>query len=310
MPALHYRDALAAWQQPCPANDNAPITADSFASLAERRAFVQREQRDPEPVLNCPQLERLGRTSPDAVRLWKYWRDLQCSPALDVFVDNEVLADEGEEANPGYSSGEQDLEVRPTIAELERAMEGAGRIAVVCTVRNGQRFDVHQERRPCILGNTTKIGDLEFREGRLVRYGRTARGAPLEPVERLRSAKESRHASPAADRRHLVQTNAPIAKNADFLAAVCHPTGRSGALLECFAEREQSRKSRESELRQALGAHAEILDLAIGDATAREIGESRGYSGKTAERRGIFLVSEAFAALRAIIGENNLKKAA
>lgn len=65
-------------------------------------------------------------------------------------------------------------------------------------------------------------------------------------------------------------------------------TGRSGAPVECFAEAEQSRKAEEGGLRQALGAHAEILDLAIGDATAREIGESRGYSGKHAERRGIF----------------------
>jgi hypothetical protein len=50
--------------------------------------------------------------------------------------------------------------------------------------------------------------------------------------------------------------------------------------------------------------------LAVGDATAREIGERRGYRGKHAERRGIFLISEAFAALRALVGENILPKAA
>jgi hypothetical protein len=33
MPALHYKEALAAWRHPCPANDNAPLTADSFATL-------------------------------------------------------------------------------------------------------------------------------------------------------------------------------------------------------------------------------------------------------------------------------------
>ena len=174
---------------------------------------------------------------------------------------------------------------------------------------NGQRSDVRQERRPLVLGNTTKMGDLVFHHGQLVRWGSTKRGSPLEPVERLRGEKQSREKPPARNFRRLVRTDAPFANGANFLAGVCHSTGGSGALLECFAEREQSRKSIESELRQALGAHAEILDLAIGDATAREIGDSRGYRGKHAERRGIFLINDAFAALRALVGENNLKKA-
>jgi hypothetical protein len=96
----------------------------------------------------------------------------------------------------------------------------------------------------------------------------------------------------------------------DFLAGTVHSTGRSGAPIECFAEAEQARRVEDSGLRDRLGAHAEILDLAIGDATAREIGERRGYKGKHAERRGIFLINDAFAALRALVGENNLTKAA
>jgi hypothetical protein len=101
-----------------------------------------------------------------------------------------------------------------------------------------------------------------------------------------------------------VQTEAPIAKNAGFLSGACHSTGKSGAPLECFAEREQSRKAEQSQLRHLLGFHAEILDISIGDSTAREIGESRGYSGKHAEKRGIFLVNEALSALRTLVGEN------
>ncbi len=89
-------------------------------------------------MLNLPQLERLGRAAPDVVPLWRYWRDLQCAPAADL-VEKEIQTDEGEEVNSGYSSAEQDLEIRPTIAELERAMEGAGRVSVCCTVRNGIR---------------------------------------------------------------------------------------------------------------------------------------------------------------------------
>ena len=205
---------------------------------------------------------------------------------------------------------ELDLEIRPRVEELLRAIEGAGRFSVVCTVRNGERFDVQRVERPLALGNTTRIGDLVFRNGKLVQYGRTARGVPLQPIERLGESKGSRKPQPTRDFRFLVRTNAPFARMGDFLAGDTHSTGRSGAPLECFAEAEQARKAEEQNLRAALGAHAQILDLAIGDTTAREIGESRGYSGKHAERRGIFLVNEAFAALRVLVSENILAKAA
>lgn len=311
MPAHNFREALATWRQPRHANDNAPITAGSFTSLAERRAFVQRVQRKPEPVLALPTLERLGRLSPDVVALWKFWRDLQAAPAPDVYNEPEIIVDDGEEpANTGFSETELDLEIRPRVEELLRAIEGVGRVSVVCTVRNGERFDVQRAERPLVMGNTTLMGDLVFRSGKLVQYGQTARGKALKPIERLGEPKGSRKPQPTRDFRFLVRTNAPFARIVDFLAGDTHSTGRSGAPLECFAEAEQARKAEEQNLRSALGAHAEILDLAIGDATAREIGESRGYHGKHAERRGIFLVNEAFAALRALVGENNLPKAA
>src|SRR5687768_4411113 len=103
-PRQDYHARLSTWRQPKPDNDNHRITADSFAELAARRAFIQREQRDPAPVLSLPTLERLARTAPDAVDLWKFWRDLQCAPAADVFVLPEIIVAEGEEpANPGFS---------------------------------------------------------------------------------------------------------------------------------------------------------------------------------------------------------------
>lgn len=327
MPAHQdYRATLAAWQPRQPANDNAPIAADGFASLAARRAFIQRDQGKPEAVLALPTLERLGRVAPDVVALWKFWRDLQSAPAPDVYNAPEIVHDhaiagslrperglmaEAEPVNSGFSEGgEQDLEVRPTVAEIERAMEGAGRVSVVCTVCSGVRYDVRQVRRPCERGASARIGDLVFRNGVMVQWGETARGVPLAPMERLRASKGSRKPRPKRDLRWLVQTDAPIVKNAGFMAGVNASTGRSGAPLECFAEAEQARKAEDQSLRIALGTHAEILDLAITDATAREIGESRGYGGKHAERRGIFLVNEAFAALRALVGENILQKAA
>jgi hypothetical protein len=191
-----------------------------------------------------------------------------------------------------------------------RAIEGAGRVSVVCTVRNGRRSDVRQVRRPLVLGNTTLMGDLVFRGGELVRWGTFGRGRPLKPIERLRAPKGSRQKPLARDLRWLVRTDAPMARNAGFLAGACHSTGRAGAPLECFAEQQLECKAQKDRLRANLGDHAEILDLAIGDSTAREIGERRGYHGKHAERRGIFLINEAFAALRALVGENILPKAA
>lgn len=309
MPAPHhdYRKALSAWQQR-PANDNTPISAESFVDLAARRAFVQREQCNPDLVLALPTLERLGRVAPDVVAVWKFWRDLQATPAPDVFALPEIVVDDGEEPpNTGFSETELDLEIRPRVEELQRAWESAParRVSVVCTVRSGQRFDVQPVIDPVVYreGNTGRIGDLVFRNGKLVQYGRTERGVALKPIERLGEPKGSRKPPPTRDFRFLVRTDAPMARKVDFLAGDTHSTGRSGAPLECFAEAEQARKAEDQSLRMALGAHAEILDLAITDATAREIGESRGYGGKHAERRGIFLVNEAFAALRALVGE-------
>jgi hypothetical protein len=326
-PHHDYRDALATWQQPHPANDNGLITADSFTDLAARRAYVQRPQRKPEPVSNLPQLERLGRAAPDVVHLWKYWRDLQAAlegaAALPEYakswhVSGELrpgLDEEGDEpANIGFSLVELDLEIRPRVEELQQAWESAParRVSVHCTVRGGKRHDVRPVIDPVVTvkGDTVYIGPLVFRNGALVQWGTFGRGKPLRPIERLGEPKGSRQAPPARDLRWLVQTDAPIAKNAVFLAGKTATTGRSGAPVECFAEAEQSRKAEEGNLRATLGTHAEILDLAVGDATAREIGERRGYSGKHAERRGIFLVNEAFAALRALVGENILPRAA
>ena len=325
-----YRETLATWHTASPANDNGPITVASFTDLEARRAFIQRPQAKPDPILELPTLERLGRVAPEVVPLWRYWRDVTIAAAADVFALPEFaadystagelkpengLVDEGDEpANSGFSSTEQDLETRPTVDEMLRAWEAAParRVSVHCVVRGGKRFDVQPVIDPIVTvkGEMTYIGPLVFRSGQLVRWGTFGRGRPLKPIEHLRASKGSRKPKPRRDLRWLVRTHAPIAKNAGFMAGDTHSTGRSGAPLECFADQQLERKAEDQSLRAALGTHAEILDLAISDATAREIGERRGYQGKHAERRGIFLINEAFASLRALVGENNLPKAA
>ncbi|MGY4371098.1 hypothetical protein ACVW1A_007163 [Bradyrhizobium sp. LB1.3] len=145
-------------------------------------------------------------------------------------------------------------------------------------MQNGQRSDIRREERPC---TTSRIGDLVFRKDRLVRYGFTKRGVALEPIERLGAAKGSRKPPPARDSHFLVSGNAAMARKVDFLAGMPPWTGRVGAPLECFATAHQDRKAGHTTLRQALGAHAEILDMASGDAAAREIGETSGMSPET-----------------------------
>jgi hypothetical protein len=101
-----FRAALSSWQTPAPSNDNAPLAAGSFTSLAAR------PQSEPVPVLNWPTLERLGRSSPDAVILWKFWRDLQCESRADDLIADEG-GDDDDNTPPGSPKGfsaEQDLE--------------------------------------------------------------------------------------------------------------------------------------------------------------------------------------------------------
>jgi hypothetical protein len=107
-------------------------------------------------------------------------------------------------------------EIRPSCTELRRAWESAParRVSVHCVVRNGESHDIQPVIDPvvCRNGNTTRIGPLMFRNGYLTRWGVTARGVSLRPVERLRAEKGSRKPPPARDLRNLVRTNAPIAK--------------------------------------------------------------------------------------------------
>lgn len=141
MPAHSFREALATWQPQQPANDNAPITAESFAGLAERRAFVQRVQAKPEPVLALPTLERLGRAAPDVVRLWKFWRDIQAAPSPHIYNQPEIvhdhatagslrtengIEDDPETVNTGFSEGGRTRFGVPSNYCRDRTGDGGG----------------------------------------------------------------------------------------------------------------------------------------------------------------------------------------
>jgi Phage capsid family len=264
--------------------------------------------------LNLPSLERLGRASPDAVHLWKFWRDLQCVPTADVFVEPEIIVDEGEmPANTGFSDAELDLEIRPSCTELRRAWDSAParRVSVHCTVRSGERTNVLSVIDPVIYrnGDTVRIGPLTFRHGLLSRWGVTPRGVPLRPVERLRAEKGSRKPPPVRDARHLVRTDAPIAKGAEFWAGTVHSTGKSGAPMECFAEREQTRKAEDGQLRRALGSSNSVewpVETSFTN-NARPVTEGQGkpYSDLTFDLRSapVRTISHMFKASRQILDD-------
>ncbi|WP_192358501.1 hypothetical protein [Mesorhizobium mediterraneum] len=60
------------------------------------------------------------------------------------------------------------------------------------------------------------------------------------------------------------------------------------------AARELARMAEESRLRASLGETAGILDLAITDATAKDIGIARGYTDSSAEKYGASVIDRAF----------------
>ncbi len=140
--------------------------------------------------------------------------------------------------------------------------------------------------------------------------GAHQQGVALEPVERLRAEKGSREKPPPArDLRWLVRTDAPIAKNAGFLAGKTNSTGRSGAPLECFAEAERHGRLNRANCVTRFGAHARFwIWLSVTQPPVRLV--KAVATGKHAERRGVFMVNEAFAALRVLVRENNLPRAA
>lgn len=246
------------------ANDNA---IPDIPALRREYLRTRASQPDPAPVLACPTLERLKRNDAEAAQALFHWRDLTTPQPPVAANDNDpAVAEFALDAH---------IEVRPSIEELQRAWEG------------------HELER---VDGQTRLGCLVFSSGKLVQYGRTARGKPLRPREDVRRPKGSR---------------LPVDDTGGRLAGLCRSSGlaRQGDVGEYAAEAEFVRRDLERRFRSVLGAHADVLDEACTDATARQIGEARGFDGKTAERHGIRLIDQAIAAFREA-KENDQQQAA
>ncbi|MQX34443.1 hypothetical protein GHJ90_31690 [Sinorhizobium meliloti] len=332
-----------------PANDNRPA----------------REQ------LAWPALERLAYRG-DYRRLFalRHWKNM-------VFPGSEVEALEENNLGP-----ETTIEVRPSEAELLAAVGWK----VIDRERwhfTNETVNVYERKDSAPThhknkngGEDTQIGNLLFRDGRLIEWGKTGKGSSLRPVERPRGAKGGSKSarSDSAIWSYLMMPGAvaspltakpyskplsgepaigdfypplpreePSAKDKhgrfgvkearDLLCSLgvdgsvpfdrlpvpatrCpdglvsgpqwvggvkkpKPTGEISAAAGREPEfvRQVEVLDYVNHLRRHLGRHAFVLDMAITDATAKEIGVAMGQAPTYAERRGPTLIDAAIDAL-------------
>lgn len=332
-----------------PANDNRPA----------------REQ------LAWPALERLAYRG-DHRRLFalRHWKNM-------VFPGSEIEVPEENNLDP-----ETTIEVRPSEAELLAAV-GWKAIGKERWHFTNEIVNVY-ETKDCTPthhknnndGVDTRIGDLLFRDGRLIEWGRTGKGNSLRPVERPRGIKGGsnparsdsaiwrylkmpgavaspltakpyskplsgepaigdfysplpREAPSTKDRHGRFGVNEgramlqeigvdgsvpferlpiPATRCADGLVSGPQwvggvkkpkPTGEISAAAGREPEfvRQVEILDYVNHLRRHLGRHALVLDMAITDATAKEIGVAMGQGPAYAEKRGPSLIDAAIDAL-------------
>lgn len=273
-----------------------------FSDLAERRAWLDTLPDKHKPVLAWPTAERLSRLeSPEAARTLYRYAEMMSPPHMVVANDND----------PQVAACEEDPDMRHEFRPGEREMLTAASDGLRCAVvseRTASGWKV-VARREVKLGSSEQgfhLGDLLFRSGKLVCYGETHKGKRKLPAERTRQPKGYKAPPPRSEAsiRFLLPSNdnTPIAEGAGWLGGVTRPRGNGTRpdIGEHDAIVEMDRSARRSAIRLALGLDADVLDVAITDATAQEIGEAFGYEGKTAERQGIKRINLALKKLEQI----------
>jgi hypothetical protein len=336
---------------PVAANDNKPVSA----------------------VLAWPALERLAHRG-DMARAFalRHWKNLvQPGSLIESTPDIDDAA-------------EKQIEVRPSEAETLRAIgwtvtgeerwPDTGRI--VKTYEPNDATPVSTRNR--LGGTDTRLGNLLFRDGKLIQWGVTAKGASLKPIERPRGMKggqtserteaaiwaylrtndvdspfsatslrrpfsgekaiadcydplpreepshKDRHGRFGVEearvllREHGVDGSIPFedlplpaTRGPDALVAGPQwvggvkkpkPLGEISAAAgrEPDVVRLVETRSHLDNLRHLLGDHAKVLDMAITNATAREIGMAMSRAPAYAEKVGPLLIDAAIDALLAI----------
>ncbi|UNK36558.1 hypothetical protein MNR02_08525 [Shinella sp. H4-D48] len=326
-------------------------------------------------VLSWPTLERLAHRG-DEVRVYalRHWKNLNYPGS--GYIPPQPTDDETDEVQ---------VETRPSEAELLRAVdwtvtgserwEHTGRI-----VKTYERADLPTEVKRHRNGTVDiKLGDLVFRDGEMVEWGRTRKGRALRPVERARGVKggeapgrteaaiwsyirirpgapspfaatslrrpfsgtpvivnmydplpreepstKDRHGRFGVEEARALLKEHGVDGSVAFAdlpvpAAQCQDTLVPGpqwvggvkkpkplgeisqaAGRECELARRVETGDYVDHLRRLLGDHAKVLDLAISDATAREIGIVMGKAPAYAEKAGPWLIDAAIDALIAV----------
>lgn len=313
-------------------------------------------------VLAWPTLERLAHRGDEArVYALRHWKNLLYPGSGHIPPEP---TDDGDTDEP-------EIEVRPSEAELLRAVGWSvtGRERWKHTGRLVNTYAAAQVE-PTINRHRNgavdiKLGDLVFRDGEIVEWGRTRKGRALRPVERARGVKGSEQPgrAEAAIRAYL---RAPATTPSPFTAvslrrpfsgeraipdlyeplpgveearAILSEHGVDGSVAfdqlpvpatlcadalvpgpqwggvkkpkplgeisqaagrECELARRVEAGDYVDHLRRVLGDHAKVLDLAITDASAREIGIAMGKAPAYAEKAGPHMIDAAVDALIAI----------
>lgn len=277
-------------QRPVAANDNdAPLRASSFTTLAERRAFLDSLPDPPKARKARSKKPRLRKLA-GPLRALLTWRVI-ASPQDFTDIPTIEGLDEGERPNLDCLT-----EVRPSENEIMTKLKGVVfrdvpearlngprgtiRIAVggdierakpegqdgdkppVVTRMGGVRFSNGAAETRCMVNKCGVIGMGRAR----IPLGGIIRAGNFEPRDRFRRPKG---APPAAN------DNATVRQSRTASPAAF-------SFEDPIAEREHLQW-----VRKAVGAEAaRVLDLALVVANLEEIGMHLGFEGKTAERRG------------------------
>lgn len=352
----------------------AAAPAKPVVKTAPARKPVPANDNKVAEVLAWPTLERLAHRQDEArVYALRHWRNM-CHPGSEYVP----TADEDE-------TEELEMEIRPSEAELLGAIgwkvigrerwEHTGKVVNVYAANDA----TPTSKRNRLGGTDTHVGDLVFRDGNLIRWGKTKKGTGLRPVDRPRGVKGG--ATPGRTEAAIWSYIKLPAAGASPMAAKSYRTPLSAerAIGDCYSplpREEPSTKDRHGRfgvaearavlrefgidgsvpfdqlpvpatmcpdavvagpqwvggvkkpkplgeisqaaggepevvrrietadymtyLRRLLGEHAKVLDMAIGDASARVIGIQMGKAPAYAEKAGPILIDAAIDALIAI----------
>lgn len=245
---------------------------------AEHRKAIAAAGVSKRPVLAWPTGERLRRSDARRFGLLCHWL------ALHQPGDDGAVLDPGDDtmAEPIYRAE------RPSLWELLGLACGrpAATMHIAPAAWSLPRPNMTSAGKSVHAGHNRRVlGELVFIGGELKQWGTRRSGLPKTPYEKL-SRIGGRRTGPSARWRKALHGSADGEEHGSGAVALLD--------REHDGEGTADRTYAAALARAAVGPwHAEVLDLAISCATAKEVGEEYGFSGKYAERKGIRLINEA-----------------